>query len=51
LHSRRYCQVIADISNCPENIQALSAEMKQKVDELIQDVDIDLDAPLNDEDD
>jgi len=25
--------------------------MKQKVDELIQDVDIDLDAPLNDEDD
>lgn len=40
-----------DMQSHPENIQALSADMKQKVDELIQDVDIDLDAPLNDEDD
>jgi antitoxin PrlF len=40
-----------DMQAHPENIQALSVEMKQKVDELIQDVDIDLDAPLNDEDD
>jgi len=40
-----------DLQAHPENIQALSAEMKQKVDELIQDVDIDLDAPLNDDDD
>ena len=40
-----------DMQAHPENIQALSAEMKQKVDELTQDVDIDLDAPLNDKDD
>lgn len=40
-----------DLQAHPENIQALSADMKQKVDKLIQGVDIDLDSPLNDEDD
>jgi antitoxin PrlF len=40
-----------DMHAHPENIQALSADMKISVDALIQDVDIDLDAPLNNEDD
>ena len=40
-----------DIQAHPENIQALTPDMKQTVDTLIQGVDIDLDVPLNDEDD
>ncbi len=40
-----------DMQAHPENIQALSADMKQAVDHLTQGVDIDLDAPLFDEDD
>jgi len=40
-----------DIQAHPENVKALSVNMKQSIDSLIRDVDIDLDAPLNCEDD
>jgi antitoxin PrlF len=39
-----------DIQNHPKRIKALSASMKSKVDSLIDDVELDLDAPLCDED-
>lgn len=39
-----------DIQKQPGRVQPLSASMKSKGDGLIEDVDIDLDAPLTDED-
>lgn len=39
-----------DMSANPKNIQPLSASLKAHVDELVDGVDIDLDAPLSDED-
>lgn len=39
-----------DIKNHPERVKGLSASMKSKVDSLIVGVEIDLDAPLCDED-
>ena len=39
-----------DIQNHPEHIQRLSASMKDRVKSLIADIEIDLDAPLADDD-
>lgn len=39
-----------DIQNHPERVQALNTPMKSKVDSLIEGVELDLDAPLFDED-
>ena len=39
-----------DIQKHPERVQPLSVSIKSKGDSLIEDVDIDLDAPLCDED-
>ncbi len=40
-----------DMQKHPEKFQSLSASLKASVDNLILDIDVDLEAPLSDEDD
>ncbi|MGL6341664.1 MAG: type II toxin-antitoxin system PrlF family antitoxin [Waterburya sp.] len=41
----------ADIQTSPQNIKAVNSNLKRRVDKLVAGVEVDLDQPLNEEDD
>ncbi|MCW9023079.1 MAG: type II toxin-antitoxin system PrlF family antitoxin [Gammaproteobacteria bacterium] len=48
----KYLSFLAnDISNNPHHLKSISSELVERIQSLVSDVEIDLDAPLSDEDD